>query len=95
MRILYSRELTQRVMKYYNQINKRMKEYFPQKFAQKTTEEVRPAKEPVQKCKVRSVEDLGGRKSVKLTKSQVVIAKKLGGATRGIRKIREGRSITL
>jgi len=62
---------------YYNQINKRMKEYFPQKFAQKTTEEVRPAKEPVQNVGSVSRRS-GGRKSVKLTKSQVVIAKKLG-----------------
>ena len=62
---------------YYNQINKRMKEYFPQKFAQKTTEEVRPAKEPVQSVGSVSRRS-GGRKSVKLTKSQVVIAKKLG-----------------
>ena len=63
---------------YYNQINKRMKEYFPQKFAQKTTdEEVKPAKEPVQNVGSVSRRS-GGRKSVKLTKSQVVIAKKLG-----------------
>ena len=32
---------------YYNQINKRMKEYFPQKFAQSSTEEI-PTKQPVQ-----------------------------------------------
>ena len=61
---------------YYNQINKRMKEYFPQKFAESSTEE---------KTKVTPVQNVasvsrrsGGRKSVKLTKSQVVIAKKLG-----------------
>jgi hypothetical protein len=36
---------------YYNQINKRMKEYFPQKFAQKTTEEVKPAKRTRPKCR--------------------------------------------
>ena len=62
---------------YYNQINKRMKEYFPQKFAQKTTEEVTPTKQPVQNVGSVSRRS-GGRKSVKLTKSQVVIAKKLG-----------------
>jgi hypothetical protein len=62
---------------YYNQINKRMKEYFPQKFAQKTTEEVTPMKQPVQNVGSVSRRS-GGRKSVKLTKSQVVIAKKLG-----------------
>jgi len=61
---------------YYNQINKRMKEYFPQKFAD-TTEKTVVSKEPVQN--VASVSRrAGGRKSVKLTKSQVVIAKKLG-----------------
>ena len=62
---------------YYNQINKRMKEYFPQKFADATEEKPVAAKEPVQN--VASVSRrAGGRKSVKLTKSQVVIAKKLG-----------------
>ena len=62
---------------YYNNINKRMKEYFPQKFAQDSTD-----KEPVTKQLVQNVAGVsrrqGGRKSVKLTKSQVVIAKKLG-----------------
>ena len=62
---------------YYNQINKRMKEYFPQKFAQETTEVKQPTREPVQNVASVSRRS-GGRKSVKLTKSQVVIAKKLG-----------------
>ena len=62
---------------YYNQINKRMKEYFPQKFAQDTTEVKQATKEPVQNVASVSRRS-GGRKSVKLTKSQVVIAKKLG-----------------
>ena len=61
---------------YYNQINKRMKEYFPQKFAQKSAEEA-PTKQPVQNVGSVSRRS-GGRKAVKLTKSQVVIAKKLG-----------------
>ena len=61
---------------YYNQINKRMKEYFPQKFAQKSAEET-PAKQIVQNVGSVSRRS-GGRKAVKLTKSQVVIAKKLG-----------------
>ena len=61
---------------YYNQINKRMKEYFPQKFAQSSTEETTKAA-PVQNVASVSRRS-GGRKSVKLTKSQVVIAKKLG-----------------
>jgi hypothetical protein len=52
-----------------------MKEYFPQKFAQESTEV--KAKEPVQNVASVSRRS-GGRKSVKLTKSQVVIAKKLG-----------------
>ena len=62
---------------YYNQINKRMKEYFPQKFADTTEEKTVVAKEPVQNVASVSRRS-GGRKSVKLTKSQVVIAKKLG-----------------
>ena len=60
---------------YYNQINKRMKEYFPQKFAKDTTEDHKaPIVQNVASVSRRS----GGRKAVKLTKSQVVIAKKLG-----------------
>ena len=62
---------------YYNQINKRMKEYFPQKFARTTTEVEQTTKQPVQNVASVSRRS-GGRKSVKLTKSQVVIAKKLG-----------------
>jgi hypothetical protein len=54
-----------------------MKEYFPQKFAQSTTEEKPVATKPVQNVASVSRRQ-GGRKSVKLTKSQVVIAKKLG-----------------
>ena len=60
---------------YYNQINKRMKEYFPQKFATSTEEKSKAT--PVQNVASVSRRS-GGRKSVKLTKSQVVIAKKLG-----------------
>jgi len=60
---------------YYNQINKRMKEYFPHKFAQSTNETKQTA--PVQNVASVSRRS-GGRKAVKLTKSQVVIAKKLG-----------------
>ena len=61
---------------YYNQINKRMKEYFPQKFAESSNEE-KTKSTPVQNVASVSRRS-GGRKSVKLTKSQVVIAKKLG-----------------
>ena len=60
---------------YYNQINKRMKEYFPQKFATSIEEKTKAT--PVQNVASVSRRS-GGRKSVKLTKSQVVIAKKLG-----------------
>ena len=60
---------------YYNNINKRMKEYFPQKFAQDSAD--KEPKQPVQNVASVSRRQ-GGRKSVKLTKSQVVIAKKLG-----------------
>ena len=63
---------------YYNNINKRMREYFPQKFAQDSTDkEPEVTKQPVQNVASVSRRQ-GGRKSVKLTKSQVVIAKKLG-----------------
>jgi hypothetical protein len=55
---------------YYNEINNRMKETFPHKFVQEN-------KRPVQ-----TVASAGrkqeGRRTVKLTKSQVAIAKKLG-----------------
>ena len=54
-----------------------MKEYFPQKFAQKAIGEVRTTKKPVQNVGSGS-RRTGGSKPVKLTKSQVVIAKKLG-----------------
>jgi hypothetical protein len=54
---------------YYNEINKRMRDYFPNKFVED--------KKPVQ-----TVASAGrkqqGRRTVKLTRSQVAIAKKLG-----------------
>jgi len=62
---------------YYNNVNKRMKEYFPQRFAQDSTVKEPATKQPVQNVAGVSRRQ-GGRKSVKLTKSQVVIAKKLG-----------------
>ena len=56
---------------YYNQINKRMKEYFPQKFAESSTEE------PTKAAPVQNVASVsrrsGGRKSVKLTLSLIHI----------------------
>ena len=62
---------------YYNQINKRMSDYFPQKFAKSSAEDKTQKATPVQNVASVSRRS-GGRKSVKLTKSQVVIAKKLG-----------------
>ena len=60
---------------YYNQIDGKMREYFPQKFESSTT--IQEARKPVQ-----TVASAGrtqqGRRSVRLTKSQVTIAKKLG-----------------
>ena len=54
---------------YYNEIDTKMRDYFPQKFVKE--------KQPVQ-----TVASAGrkqeGRKTVKLTRSQVAIAKKLG-----------------
>jgi len=64
---------------YYNEINKRMREYFPQKFAdadENYVEKTEPRR-PVQNVAGVSRKQ-GGRKVVKLTKSQVAIAKKLG-----------------
>ena len=58
---------------YYNEINKQMREYFPTKFTTEKVEEKKP---------VQTVASAGrkqqGRKTVKLTRSQVAIAKKLG-----------------
>ena len=60
---------------YYNEIDNRLAEYFPNKFA--STEEKVEEKKPVQ-----TVASAGrkqqGRRTVKLTRSQVAIAKKLG-----------------
>ena len=59
---------------YYNEVDKRMRENFPHKFAQSENE--------IQRKPVQTVASAGrkqqGRKTVKLTKSQVAIAKKLG-----------------
>lgn len=59
---------------YYNEVDKRMRENFPHKFAQSENE--------IQRKPVQTVASAGrkqqGRKTVRLTKSQVAIAKKLG-----------------
>ena len=62
---------------YYTEINRQMKSYFPDRFDVDATEEKTESRKPVQ-----TVASAGrkqqGRRTVKLTKSQVVIAKKLG-----------------
>jgi len=60
---------------YYNEINKRIRDYFPHKFADTETQE--EPKRPVQNVAGVSRKQ-NGRRSVKLTKSQVAIAKKVG-----------------
>jgi len=60
---------------YYNEINKRIRDYFPHKFADAETQE--EPRRPVQNVAGVSRKQIG-RRSVKLTKSQVAIAKKLG-----------------
>ena len=58
---------------YYNEINRQMKDYFPSRFKEETFE---------QRAPVQMVASAGrkqqGRRTVKLTKSQVAISKKLG-----------------
>ena len=56
---------------YYNEIDKRMKENFPHRFA--TQEQRRPVQKVASAGRTQQ-----GRRSVRLTKSQVAIAKKLG-----------------
>ena len=57
---------------YYNQLDKRIRNYFPNKF-----EQVQEQRRPVQTV-APAMRNQGGRKTVRLTKSQVAIAKKLG-----------------
>ena len=57
---------------YYNQLDKRIRNYFPNKF-NPTQEQRRPVQTVAP-----AVRNQGGRKTVRLTKSQVAIAKKLG-----------------
>ena len=56
---------------YYNEIDKRMKDNFPHRFASQEQ------RRPVQKV-ASAGRSQQGRRSVRLTKSQVAIAKKLG-----------------
>jgi hypothetical protein len=67
---------------YYNELDKRLSEYFPQKFAKSeptgtVVEEKQEQKKPVQTV-ASAVRNQNGRRTVKLTKSQLVIAKRLG-----------------
>jgi hypothetical protein len=57
---------------YYNELNKRIRNYFPNKFDQPQAQ-----RQPVQTV-APAVRNQSGRKTVRLTKSQVAIAKKLG-----------------
>ena len=62
---------------YYNEVNARLRKYFPSSFASDETEQKKEQKKPVQ-----TVASAGrkqqGRRTVRLTKSQVAIAKRLG-----------------
>jgi len=60
---------------YYNEVDKRMKDNFPHKFAASEEKPAQP--KPVQKV-ASAGRTQEGRRTVKLTKSQVAIAKKLG-----------------
>jgi hypothetical protein len=62
---------------YYNEVNARLRKYFPSSFASDDAEQKKEQKKPVQ-----TVASAGrkqqGRRTVKLTRSQVAIAKRLG-----------------
>jgi hypothetical protein len=63
---------------YYNEVNKRMKDLYPHKFAKSQESEVTEEnRKPVQTV-ASAGRKQSGRRTVKLTKSQVAIAKKLG-----------------
>ena len=58
---------------YYNEINKQMREIYPHKFAEDRQEQKKPVQTVASANRGKT-----GRRTVKLTKSQVAIAKKLG-----------------
>ena len=58
---------------YYNEINKQMREIYPHKFAEDRQEQKKPVQTVASANRGQT-----GRRTVKLTKSQVAIAKKLG-----------------
>ena len=62
---------------YYNEVNSRLKGYFPESFGNTNDEPKKEAAKPVQTVASAS-RSQQGRRTVKLTKSQVAIAKRLG-----------------
>jgi hypothetical protein len=63
---------------YYQEIDKRIKKEFPHKFKDDTTEAQASTRQPVQTVASATRTTKTGRRTVKLTPSQVAIAKKLG-----------------
>lgn len=61
---------------YYSSIDKKIREYFPHKFKEENVEETRPI-QPVAST-TRNTTNKAGRKVVRLTPSQVAMAKRLG-----------------
>jgi hypothetical protein len=58
---------------YYNEINKQMRDVYPHKFAENTQEQKKPVQTVASATRGKT-----GRRTVRLTKSQVAIANKLG-----------------
>ena len=58
---------------YYNEVNKQMRDIYPHKFAENKQEQRKPVQTVASANRGKT-----GRRTVKLTKSQVAIAKKLG-----------------
>ncbi len=78
---------------YYAEVDKRIRVDFPHKFGKN---EVKQSAEPVQTVASAKRSVKPGRKTVKLTSSQVAIAKKIRSATRRVRETikKHGRSVT-
>ena len=62
---------------YYNEVDARLKRYFPESFEAKDEEPKKEQPKPVQQV-ASAGRSQQGRRTVKLTKSQVAIAKRLG-----------------
>ena len=72
----YNKMIDPKSEEYYSEIDKRIRVAFPQKFGNNSTQETT---KPVQNVASAKRSNRGtGRKTVKLTSSQVAIAKKLG-----------------